>query len=197
MNLLLAFDELDPLLWALPHNHRRQLYNADIFASHNQHKVLHIAAIVYPRGQGTLCSRAPPSITWYTLVGRTVFSCFTRSQISSARAILLATFGSDDLSNKAGGWLHNSYLNSNAGFSWVSLAAVRLSLWNMSCGSTCTGSLLITIDVLDARVIACLFRTNDSSYTFFPTMDSMIACPTSLALWILTYSCSNAIYNTM
>ena len=143
---------------------------------------MHIAATVYPRGQGTLCSRAPPSITWYTLVGRTLFSCFTRSQISSARAGLLATLGSDDLSNEAGGWLHYSYLKSNAGFSWVSLVAIRLSLWNMSYGSTCTGSLLITTDVLDARVIACLFRTNDSSYTFFTTIDSMIACQTSLAL---------------
>ena len=144
--------------------------------------LLHIINIKFARGQGTLCSRAPSSITWYTLVGRTVFSCFTRSQISSARAGLLATLGSDDLSNKAGGWLHNSYLNSNAGFLWVSLVAIRLSLWNMSYGSTCTGSLLITTDVLDARVIACLFRKNDSSYTFFPTIDSMIACPTSLAL---------------
>ena len=62
------------------------------FGSHNQHKIAYGCNCVSTRPRHPLHD---------ILVGRTIFSCFTRSQISSAKAGLLATLGRDDVSNKA------------------------------------------------------------------------------------------------
>jgi len=60
---------------------------------------------------------------------------FPTDQIASASAGLLASLGSPDASNRAGGLLQSSYWNMSARFSDVSRATVSRR-WKSSCGST-------------------------------------------------------------
>ena len=153
---------------------------------------LHIAAAVYPWGQGTLCNRAPPSITWYTLhvLRRTVFSCFTRSLILSVRAGLLATLERYDMSNKAEWWLHNPYLTFSCSYNteplehelWIHLhwfiVDNHRSFWS-NCNSMPLSLKWQLIYVLPNH------RINDSLPNIFGLMN------------IEFIICSNATYNNM
>ena len=128
------------------------------------------------------------SVPPFNILNFTRYTCLIwgsrRAQMASARTGFCGCWSSWFRSKAAGGWLHNSYLNTSRRSSAV--FASNVSLWKRSCVSIWTDSpSILTVDFLSSVTTWC-FRLKVYSATASPSIPSRIDFPTVFALSTLT-----------